>query len=47
MKQNKIKGGVYKGWWRDFVSATKAKKIAHKQNRRKIKSEIASLLEDI
>lgn len=45
MKQNKIKGGVYKGvWWRDFVDPTEAKKIAHKQERQRAKAEIAQAL---
>lgn len=41
MKQNKIKGGVYKGvWWRDFIDETEAKKVAHKQERQRAKAEI-------
>lgn len=36
MKQNKIKGGVYSGkYWQDFYSNKQAKKIAHKQERKR------------
>lgn len=42
MKQNKIKGGVYKGvYWRDFVDKTEAKRIAHRQERQRAKKAIA------
>lgn len=35
MKQNKIKGGIYKGkYWRDFINPRDAKHIAHKQARK-------------
>jgi len=45
MKQNKIKGGVYKGvYWNDFISAHDAKKIAHKEERKRAKREIAKAL---
>lgn len=38
MKQNKIRGGVYKGlYWRDFISSHDAKRIAHKQERQRAK----------
>lgn len=45
MKVNKIKGGVYKGtYWADVTSASKAKKIAHKEERQRAKRDIAKAL---
>ena len=38
MKQNKIKGGVYRGWWFEFYTNKEAKKIAHKQERKRSKA---------
>lgn len=36
MKMARIKGGIYKGkYWRDFYSNPYAKKIAHKQERKR------------
>lgn len=41
MKSNKIKGGVYSGkFWQDYINKTDAKRIAHKQERRRVKNEI-------
>ena len=37
MKQNKIKGGIYSGWWTDFISPKDAKRISHKQERARAK----------
>lgn len=36
-KTNKIKGGVYSGYWFDYYSKKEAKKFAHKQERMRIK----------
>lgn len=34
MKQNKFKGGIYKGkYWCEFINSRDAKRIAHKQAR--------------
>ena len=45
MKQNKIKGGVYKGvYWNEFINATEAKKRAHKQERQRVKRIIAEAM---
>lgn len=45
MKMNKIRGGVYSGkFWQDFMNKTDAKKIAHKQERQRIKKEISKAL---
>jgi hypothetical protein len=39
MKQNKIKGGVYCGkYWQDFYTNKQAKRIAHKQARKRNKT---------
>lgn len=42
MKQAKIKGGVYSGWWEDFHTAKEAKRIAHKQERQRSKKLCAA-----
>ena len=39
MKCNKIKGGIYSGWWRDFYGNQFAKKYGHKQNRARGRKE--------
>lgn len=39
MKRNKIKGGIYRGWWNDFYTRTEAKRIAHRQERRRARRE--------
>jgi len=45
MKMNKIKGGVYGGkFWQDFTNKTDAKRIAHKQERRRAKAEISKAI---
>lgn len=37
-KTNRIKGGIYSGpYWFDFVTHHDAKKIAHKQERARVK----------
>lgn len=41
MKTNKIKGGVYNGYWGDFHKNKEAKKIAHKQARQMGKKVLA------
>lgn len=38
MKQNKIKGGIYRGrWWCEFYTNKEAKHFAHRQERRRWK----------
>lgn len=39
MKKNKIKGGIYKGWWTDFYTKQFAKRYGHRQFRRAGKAE--------
>ena len=37
----KIKGGIYKGeFWNDFINKTAAKRIGHKQDRKRNKDII-------
>lgn len=45
MKVNKIKSGIYKGaYWNDYTNSTKAKKIAHKEERQRVKRDITKAL---
>lgn len=39
VKVNKIKGGIYCGWWRDFYPSNFAKRYGHKQNRARGRKE--------